>query len=135
MQYQLSPNSDPLPLCNFTDALVARKFVQKLPPLYKLYLRCFIAFYRRFMNTWSALGEQAGKRTLDQIKFTVQELFLKTEQDVSVEGYQLQPDELSELLSLPALELPTALDDENHSENSQIQRNAVVKSRAQHSRE
>ena len=72
---------------------------------------------------------------MDQIKFTVQELFLKIEQDVAVEGYQLQPDELSELLSLPVLEFPTALDDENYSENSQIQHNAVVKSRAQRSRE
>ena len=61
MQYQLSPNGNPLPLGNFTDALVARKFVQKLPPLYKLYLYCFIAFYQQFMNTWSVLGEQAGK--------------------------------------------------------------------------
>ena len=132
MQYQLLPNGDPLPLGNFTDALVVRKFVQKLPPLYKLYLRCFIAFYRWFMNTWSTLGEQAGKRILDQIKFTVQELFLKIEQDVAVEGYQLQPDELSELLSLPALEFPSRPDDENLAVNDQFQHNAVVKSRDQH---
>ena len=61
MQYQLSPNGDPLPLGNFTDALVTRKFVQKLLPLYKLYLRCFITFYQLFMNIWSALEEQTGK--------------------------------------------------------------------------
>ena len=65
MQYQLSPNGDPLPIGNFTDTLVICKFVQKLPSLYKLYLHCFIVFYRWFMNTWSVLGEQSGKRTLD----------------------------------------------------------------------
>ena len=39
MQYQLIPDGDPVPVDNFTDSLAVRKFVQKLPPHYKLYLR------------------------------------------------------------------------------------------------
>ena len=39
MQHQLTPDGDPVPVGNFTDSLAARKFVQKLPPQYKLYLR------------------------------------------------------------------------------------------------
>ena len=31
MQYQLTPDGDPVPYGNFTDSLAARKFKQKLP--------------------------------------------------------------------------------------------------------